>query len=220
MTVRKSFVLNDATHVLKLRQILHGIKKHDLDEALTILQKVEQVNLTSEEIDYLYTRMRISDSMTPTEMNDNLVSGKEFSIVRKSFFHTLLKRKQLRLILEQLVSLFAKCVSHDVLRAILDLVENFSLVCATDEIAVQRYREICFKFFTPDAERTNLIILVVNININSVEKDHMRCFCYYAHSKLNMQFFGCVISTDMLSHRQFKLANIIELKNDSSPLRL
>ena len=195
--MRETFVLSNHEQLNKLKQVLDSLRSirnrciENMQAALETLDGQETF-LTQSEIKTIYDVLNIHDSMTPKDMNDNLKSTQEIVVISRKYLHSQISRTKFRLLIEQLVTHFANFVSGNVLHAIIDFIDNFSFICATTDNLVQNYKELCFKFFTPNLDKTNLLVLVVNIDFKEQQKSTNCSFCCYETGTLNIDFFGAI----------------------------
>ncbi len=206
MSVR-TIHLHDSSSITELAHHLGNFETDEkatqsIIDAVEILKNYrETVELSPYQISLIFNNLKISDSLTPSEMNDNLCSGEKAFVIRKKFFDSRLVHSKLETTLLEIVSELALAVSGDILHAIVSLVQNFSAICLECQGINTIYRELCFKFFCRDDIRDEILILIINIDYG-LKQDSLSCLwraLNFLRFGLHLSFFGAVVKTSIVT---------------------
>ena len=183
-------------HILGSLRCLERSQVEQLNSAINTLDGSE-VSLLPNEINHIYHCLQINDSMNPKEMNDTLITTDKVAVVYRKFFDETISRTRFRFLIEKIISYFSSVVSGNILGAIVDFIDSISLIYIFSESSRQDYKEVCFKFFTPDENRSNLLVLVINIDFKGQGRQNQGCFCFHTQVHLDIQFFGAITRVNL-----------------------
>lgn len=202
---KKIIDLNDKENILGISNDINkfNLSKNiikPLKNAINILSNWEQKHdLTIHQINTIYNRLNINTNMTPEEMNNKLrlLNLENVIILEKKYFKSHLSKKKFRSTIDKILKLFDSTLSPNVIHAISNIVQNFSLICSYMDKEFL-YNEVCFKFFTKCIHTNEILVLVLNISYEQKETkinilDIFKC----KNKKISLSFLGALIKTDI-----------------------
>lgn len=172
--------------------------KEPIQKAVETIDRYAEANLSPYQINQIYKKMNVDETKTPKEMEVLLKGNDEVAIVRKKYYDSFVTKRKFRTSLLQIVSEFANVVTGNIISAIIQLVQNFSYICATFETFNTTYKDLCFRFFSIHPESQEVIVLILNFNYGEIMTESVFTkIISYMQRKVHLSFFGVVVKTNI-----------------------
>lgn len=205
MEEKKIINFNDKSNITQLSREIDAVQGLDnnlvqpLHNAISVLQEYkENHELSIQQIKIIYSKLHINEQMSPEEMDISLsTENQDIAIIEKKFLHTYIDKKSFSCMIREILRHFTNIVQGDILKAITEVIENFSYICLLSKTNFT-FRDVCFKFFTKNPDSDEILVLILNICYEQTSlKYKLMDIFKLSNEKIFLNFFGALVKTDI-----------------------